>query len=190
MREKTYQITVDDIPITVTKKRMKNLYLRVKQEDGSVLISAPHQCSDARIRRFAEERIEWVKAYREKYLELSRKRKLRPVLSESEIKQRKELLLTAAERLVRKWEPVMGVDVSGITIRRMKTRWGSCNVNTHHINLNLALYDKGPECLEYVVVHEMCHILEPGHNPVFWAHVAKYFPEWKQVKKRLNEEGI
>lgn len=190
MKERTYRITVDGIPITVTKKRMKNLYLRVKQEDGSVLISAPHQCSDARIRRFAMERIEWIREYREKYLEMSRRRQARPVLSEAEIKQRKALLLTAAENLVRKWEPVMGVDVSGITIRQMKTRWGSCNVNTHHINLNLALYDKGPECLEYVVVHEMCHILEAGHNPVFWGYMTKYYPEWQQIKKRLNEEGI
>ena len=77
MKERTYQITVDGIPITVTKKRMKNLYLRVKQEDGSVLISAPHQCSDARIRRFAMERIEWIRDYREKYLEMSRRRQAR-----------------------------------------------------------------------------------------------------------------
>lgn len=190
MKEKTYQISIEGIPITVTKKRMKNLYLRIRQEDGSVFISAPHQCSDARIRAFAKERIEWVKTYREKYMEQNKNRQQRPPLSEAEIRRRKALLRAAAQKLVEKYEPLMGVEVSGITIRQMKTRWGSCNAKTHHINLNLALYEKGPECLEYVVVHEMCHILEAGHNAVFWGYVTRYYPEWKAIKKRLNEEGI
>ncbi|MBO5069866.1 MAG: M48 family metallopeptidase [Roseburia sp.] len=187
MRERVYQFVIDDIKITVIKKRMKNIYLRIKQEDGSVQVSAPHQCSDAQIRRFVEGRIDWIKFHQKKYQEMNQKREQRPVFSEVEIKRRKALLKTAAEQLVRKWEPVMGVSVSGITIRQMKTRWGSCNVRTCHINLNLALYEKAPECLEYVVVHEMCHILEPSHNQVFWGYVTRYYPEWKQVKRRLNE---
>lgn len=190
MKERVYQIVIDDIKITVTKKRMKNIYLRIRQEDGSIQVSAPHQCSDTQIRRFVEGRIDWIKIHQKKYQEMNQKREQHPVLSEAEIKRRKALLKTAAEQLVRKWEPVMGVSVSGITIRQMKTRWGSCNVKTCHINLNLALYEKAPECLEYVVIHEMCHILEPSHNQIFWAHVARYCPEWKQVKRRLNEEGL
>ena len=59
MREKTYSFTIEEIPIIVTKKRMKNMYLRINKEDGSVRISAPHQMSDERIYRFAKERIDW-----------------------------------------------------------------------------------------------------------------------------------
>ena len=171
MKQKTYQIVLDGIVITVTKKRIKNMYLRIKKEDGMVLISAPYQMSDLRIRRFAEERLPWIREYQEKYKEL---------------KQQK----AAVEKLIQKYEQLMRVQVSGVTIRQMKTRWGSCNVKTHHININLALYEKGPECLEYVVVHEMCHILEASHNKIFWGYVAQYFPDWKNVRARLNEEGV
>ena len=144
------------------------MYLRIKKEDGMVLISAPYQMSDLRIRRFAEERLPWIREYQEKYKELKQQNDLKPALSEAEIRRRKVLLKAAVEKLIQKYEPLMQVQVSGVTIRQMKTRWGSCNVKTHHININLALYEKGPECLEYVVVHEMCHILEASHNKIFW----------------------
>ena len=169
MKERTYQIVLEGIVITVTKKRIKNMYLRIKKEDGMVLISAPYQMSDK---------------------ELKQQKDLRPALSEAEIRRRKVLLKAAVEKLIQKYEQLMRVQVSGVTIRQMKTRWGSCNVKTHHININLALYEKGPECLEYVVVHEMCHILEASHNKIFWGYVAQYFPDWKNVRARLNEEGV
>lgn len=160
MKERTYQIVLEGIVITVTKKRIKNMYLRIKKEDGMVLISAPYQMSDLRIRRFAEERLPWIREYQKKYKELKQQNDLKPALSEAEIRRRKVLLKAAVEKLIQKYEQLMRVQVSGVTIRQMKTRWGSCNVKTHHININLALYEKGPECLEYVVVHEMCHILK------------------------------
>ena len=190
MREKTYLIVVDGITITVTKKRMKNMYLRIKKEDGSVAISAPYQMSDLHIRKFAEDRIGWIREKQEKYKARSIENMSKPKLEEEEIRRRKVLLKAAVEKLVHKYEPLMHVKVSGITIRRMKTRWGSCNVKTRHININLALFEKGPECLEYVVVHEMCHILEASHNRVFWGYVEKYFPDYKEIRARLNEESV
>lgn len=63
MKEKKYQLQIDGVTITVTKKRMKNMYLRIKKEDGTVLISAPYQMSDERIRAFARARIDWIKKY-------------------------------------------------------------------------------------------------------------------------------
>ena len=65
MRERTYEIKIEGVPIIVTKKRMKNMYLRISKEDGTVRISAPHQMSDARIVAFAGERIEWIRKYRQ-----------------------------------------------------------------------------------------------------------------------------
>ena len=103
-------------------------------------------------------------------------------------KQQKLLLKRDVEKLIAKWEPIMGVKASGVTIRQMKTRWGSCNVRTHHININLALAKKPPECLEYVVVHELTHILEPSHNAVFWGYMTQFYPNWKRVRKYLNDE--
>lgn len=188
MKEKRYQIIVEEIPITVVKKRMKHMYLRIKKEDGSVLISAPHQVSREAICQFASERIDWIRENREKYLRNHRRDDEQKNLSQTELKNQKELLKTQVAVLVAKWEPVMGVKVSGVTIRQMKTRWGSCNVRTHHININLALAHKGEECLEYVVVHEMTHILEPSHNQVFWGYMTQFYPQWKRVRKQLNKE--
>lgn len=190
MKEKTYEICIEGVKIIVTKKRMKNMYLRIKKEDGAVLISAPHQMSDARIREFATERIDWIKKYQQKYQTASRNRKENQNLSRAEIEQQKRLLKQAVEQLVARYEPIMGVKVSGITIRKMKTRWGSCNVKTHHININLTLLYKPAECLEYVVVHEMTHILEPSHNKVFWGYMTEFYPDWKRVRKYLNDEVV
>lgn len=190
MKDKTYQICIDGVTITVTKKRMKNMYLRIKKEDGAVLISAPHQMSDARIREFAEMRIDWIKKYQQKYADARQKRRDTKTLSRAEINQQKRELKRLVELLVAKWEPIIGVKVSGITIRQMKTRWGSCNVQTHHININLALLKKPKECLEYVVVHEMTHILEASHNQVFWGYMTEFYPDWKRVRKYLNDEVV
>ena len=186
MKEKTYQITVEDIVITVTKKRMKNMYLRIRKEDGSVLISAPHGMSEQRILAFARERIDWIRKYRKLYEKNPVDEKPAKQYTEAQIKERKRLLLEKADVLVAKWEPVMGVKASGITIRQMKTRWGSCNVKTHHINLNLALLDMPEECLEYVVVHELTHIPEASHNERFWGYMTVFYPDWKRVRKSLN----
>lgn len=188
MKEKTYRLLIEDVPIIVTKKRMKNMYLRIRKEDGSVLISAPHQMSDERIYKFASERIDWIKKYREKYVRAKVGRKETIQISQAELQKQKMALKREVEQLVEKWEPVMRVKVSGITIRQMKTRWGSCNVQTHHININLSLAKKPPECLEYVVVHEMTHILEPSHNQIFWGYMTQFYPSWKRVRKYLNDE--
>lgn len=190
MKERTYQIVIDDVTITVTKKRMKHMYLRIKKESGEVLISAPHHVSDARIYQFARERIDWIRTYRDKYAKAAKQRVSRENLDQKEIERRKRLLKREAEALVSRWEPMMQVKVSGITVRQMKTRWGSCNVHTHHINLNLALFDKPRECLEYVVAHEMTHILEPSHNRVFWDYMTKFYPNWRSVRNFLNDETV
>lgn len=189
-KEKTYPLCIEDVTIIVTKKRMKNMYLRIKKEDGTVLISAPYEMSDTRIRAFAKERIDWIRKYQQKYVSAYEHRRDNQALSRGEIEHQKRLLKKEVERLVKKWEPIMQVNVSGITIRQMKTRWGSCNVKTHHININLALLKKPTECLEYVVVHEMTHILEPSHNQVFWGYMTQFYPDWKRVRKYLNDEVV
>jgi hypothetical protein len=146
--------------------------------------------SEAEIKRFAEERMDWIRKYQQKYKETGKTQEKLPKPDAQELEYRKRMLKEEVERLVAKWEPVMDVKVSGITIRQMKTRWGSCNVKTHHININLALWDKPEACLEYVVVHEMTHILEPSHNAVFWSYMTRFYPDWKQVRNYLREEVV
>lgn len=88
--------------------------------------------------------------------------------------------------LIQHWEPVLGVRVSSYATRQMKTRWGTCNTRSKKILLNLELMKKSPDCLEYVVVHEMVHLLEASHNARFHALMTQYLPEWKVVKRKLN----
>ncbi len=87
------------------------------------------------------------------------------------------------------WERIIGVKAQEWTIRDMKTRWGTCNVRQRKICLNLKLAEKAPECLEYVVVHELVHLLERSHNQVFRSYMDQYLPGWRGIKARLNGRG-
>ena len=92
----------------------------------------------------------------------------------------------AAPALIAKWEPLMGVKIARFFVRRMKTRWGSCNHRTGSIRLNTELAKKPRECLEYIVVHEMAHLLEPTHNARFVALMDRYLPNWRLLRDELN----
>jgi predicted metal-dependent hydrolase len=87
--------------------------------------------------------------------------------------------------LVNKYEEVLNEQVNGIRIKTMKTRWGSCNVRTKNINLNLELIKKPQECIEYVVLHELAHLKHPNHSKQFWEYVGMHMPDWKLRKKKL-----
>jgi hypothetical protein len=93
---------------------------------------------------------------------------------------------TAAQPMLAKWEPQLGVRAQRLFIQRMKTRWGTCHYRKGHIRLNSDLARKPLPCLEYVVVHELVHLLEPSHNTRFKALMTRYMPEWKQVRNELK----
>lgn len=97
-------------------------------------------------------------------------------------KQLKELI----PPLIAKWEPIIGVKVKEFGVKRMKTCWGTCNPKAKRIWINLELAKKSPTCLEYVVVHEMVHLLERHHNERFKAYMDKFIPNWRAVKAELN----
>jgi predicted metal-dependent hydrolase len=88
--------------------------------------------------------------------------------------------------LIAKWEMAMAVKVERFFVRRMKTRWGSCTPRTHRIRLNTELAKKSPELLEYVVVHEMVHLIERRHNDRFVGLMDRHLPNWRDLRKALN----
>lgn len=98
----------------------------------------------------------------------------------------REQLRQAVPQLVERWEPVLGVKVAKFFVRRMRTRWGSCNPTSAIIRLNTDLAKKPRQCLEYIVVHEMTHLLEPTHNAHFVALMDRYMPEWQHQRQMLN----
>jgi predicted metal-dependent hydrolase len=102
----------------------------------------------------------------------------------------RQLLREDLLALVQEWERKIGVQASRLIIQRMKTKWGSCNTRTGSIRINLELAKKPPECLEYVVVHELVHLLEPSHNRRFKALMGQYLPRWKDIKDELNRVPV
>lgn len=96
-------------------------------------------------------------------------------------------LIQLINKYVSYWQPIMKVEVSEIGIKRMKTKWGTCNIITQKIWLNLALAKKSAECVEYVVVHEMVHLLERYHNQRFKSFMTQFLPKWKTLQKQLNQ---
>ena len=98
----------------------------------------------------------------------------------------RERLKTSIPRLIAAWEPFLGVKVKEWRIRKMKTRWGSCSFRKGRIWLNLELAKKPVHCLEYVVVHEMAHLIEPSHNRRFWGILDRHMPDWRARRDELN----
>lgn len=88
--------------------------------------------------------------------------------------------------IISKWQPVMLVEVKEFGVKKMKTKWGTCNIAAQRIWLNLELAKKPSNCLEYIIVHEMTHLLVRNHNSKFVALMNKFMPNWKEVKEDLN----
>ena len=110
-------------------------------------------------------------------------------------RERREELLDAWYReqlkmelppLLQKWEVSMNVKTSKVFVQRMKTKWGSCNPNSRAIRLNTDLAKKPPECLEYIIVHELAHLIEPSHNARFVSIMNLFMPKWEYFREELN----
>ncbi len=98
----------------------------------------------------------------------------------------RQLLKEAAASIIAKWEPRIGVSVRRLFVQHMKTKWGSCNHRAGSIRLNTELAKKPRECLEYLVVHEMVHLVEPTHNARFLALMDQFMPRWQFYRTLLN----
>jgi predicted metal-dependent hydrolase len=90
--------------------------------------------------------------------------------------------------VIAKWEQVIGVKTNDWGVKKMKTRWGTCNTQVKRIWLNLELIKKPHHCLEYVVVHELVHLLEQNHGDRFQAYMTQFMPNWRTYQKELNQQ--
>ncbi|TDK65837.1 M48 family metallopeptidase [Sapientia aquatica] len=99
----------------------------------------------------------------------------------------KSLMHEVVPPLIQKWERKLKVNVSGYFLQRMKTKWGSCNHAAGNIRLNTELVKKPKDLLEYVIVHEMAHLIEPTHSDRFIAILDEHYPRWREARLELNE---
>tara|TARA_R110000782_G_scaffold20675_2_gene55762 strand:- start:1400 stop:2116 length:717 start_codon:yes stop_codon:yes gene_type:complete len=99
----------------------------------------------------------------------------------------KGLLHEVVPPLIKKWESRLSVTVERYFLQRMKTKWGSCNHEARHIRLNTELVKKPKDLVEYVVVHEMVHLIEPSHSERFLSILVEHYPGWREARSELNE---
>ncbi len=139
-----------------------------------------------------------VECGNKKSLVLSGDKAILTVRKGSTVKQRenfirewyRKLLKSEIARLLPKWEKVTGLKASGWQTKYMTTRWGTCNVKTGKIWLNLQLAKKAPECLEYIILHELIHLTERKHNERFASLMSAYMPMWREIKRTLNGQAL
>ena len=227
-----------NFPLTITRKKIKNLYLRV-HPDGTVSVSAPKRMSDNAIRDFINSKSDWIEMQLKKLEERKLQQKNYPATNAepsyvtgevhylwgkpctllveeatgrssvdvidttlrlrtplgSTPDQRKHLLeefyrqqlKLAVPALLEQYTLIVGKSPTEWRIRNMKTRWGTCNTKEGRIWLSLNLAKKHPDCLAYVIVHELTHLHVPNHSKAFWARMDVYYPRWREVRKLLNE---
>jgi predicted metal-dependent hydrolase len=96
-------------------------------------------------------------------------------------------LKSKVTELIPKWEERMNLSVNEFGVKKMRTKWGTCNSEKKRIWLNLELAKKPPHCVEYILVHEMVHFFEKNHNEIFIAYMNKYMPKWRSFKQELNK---
>jgi len=92
--------------------------------------------------------------------------------------------------IISKWEPILGIEVADWGVKRMKTKWGSCNPDKRRIWLNLELAKKNVKCVEYIVLHEMVHILERTHNDRFRKYMDRFMPSWQMLRDELKSAPL
>ena len=177
-------IFVDDLEVwVIERKRNKSARLHV-QPDGRVECSVPHAYPDSLVADFVREKHDWIVKAQRQYESSPRSRAA--TADPAEVREWRKVVEAFVPVLVEQWEPILGVKAGQLAYRKMKSRWGSCQPSTGRICINVALALYPPECLEYVVVHELCHLLVPGHGPGFHAIMDRVMPDWKQRRAKLR----
>ena len=172
-----YQVRV------MRRKGMRNIRLRV-EGDGTLVVSAPPSATIDEMRDAVTCNAAWIERQRGR---LAASPMAQAAYASEEDKHAWRVLVEAAVGpLLEIWEPIIGVRVRKLVFRNMKSRWGSCQPATGRvcINTRLALYP--PRCLEYVVVHELVHMLEPSHNARFHELMDEFLPDWRGRRKLLR----
>ena len=219
-------ISVDDVSVVVTQKRIKHCYIKIDRERGNVCVSVPIGWNAKVVEELVRSKASWIKRKQAAVSDRVLNRKFEfnngelhkvwgsevalvntsnsgrrgvkcsqnalviNAPAESSLDTRKKLLTawyaqevkSAALTLVDKWEPVLGVKAGRLSVQKMKSKWGSCNVQNGNIRLNseLAKFPKG--ALEHVIVHELIHLLEPSHSTRFYSLMDEFLPNWKALK--------
>ena len=198
-------LELDGEEVVVVRKRIKNIYLRVKPPEGRLEVTAPARLSDQQLEEFVRARRTWIARTRQRI-----DNSISEIANDSNDSRNgsdgadtngygdgsqgqdrsearaRRIIKDRLPQLLETWAPIIGKRPTAITLRHMKTRWGSCTPSTGRIRLNTELAWLDPELLEYVLVHELAHLHAHGHGPYFQQLMTGYMPDWRRRRSRLN----
>ena len=178
------------LPFTVIKSKRRTMGISI-DEEGEILFRVPLRATEREIMRMAEEKSHWVITH---YLEICAKKNSRPVSDLSAVQRTalenryKEAARSYIPKRVAYYHAMTGGDYRRIAIRDQKTRWGSCS-SKGTLSFNWRLMLAPPAVLDYVVVHELCHLTHMDHSPAFWQAVEAVCPDYRNLRKWLKEHG-
>lgn len=163
------------------RSKRKTISIEIN-ERCEVIVRAPNRISERQIEKFVLEKQDWI----EKALEKMKKRsETRKVYSEAEFKELYKKAKDILPDRLEFWSNVMGFTPTGVKITSAKKRFGSCSPK-NSLCFSVFLFDYPAEAIDYVIVHELCHIKEHNHSARFWALVQKYMPDYKERQKLLK----
>ena len=175
--------------IEVTYRRTRRLSMRIVK-NGDVHVSAPFGMPKAEVERFIEEHRDWIVKAREKTSVRQQRRAdfygRLPLQTREQVDDALRRLRALIGPMVERHAEVMGVRPSMISYKAMVSRWGVCNVRDRSICFSAYLLLLPQRCVEHVVVHELCHLLEPSHNARFHALMDRFFPAWREVRRETR----
>ena len=173
--------------IEVTYRRTRRLSMRIVK-NGDVHVSAPIGLPKSEVVRFVEEHREWIAKARERVAARQKRRadfyNQLPLETPAQVDDALRRLNALVEPMVARYSETMNVRPSAIRYRPMISRWGVCNVKTKTICFSTYLLLLPDSSVEHVVVHELCHLLEPSHNARFHALMDRYYPRWKETRPK------
>ena len=173
-----------DIKIRVERRKIKNLNMYLRPPYDEVLVTAPMRMPEPVIRKFIKDKEPWIRRNVER---LKNRDKFSFDKPSPEVKKQFiERLYSLLPEMISGWQKRLNVSLSDFKLRVMKTCWGVCHCGEATITFNTLLGLKDEECIEYIVVHELCHLIEPSHNKKFHALMDTYMPDWRLRKKKLN----
>ena len=176
--------------IQVTYRRTSKMSMRIVK-NGDVHVSAPIGMPKCEVERFIEEHREWICEARKKTHESQLRRAAfynqLPLQTRAQADEALRRLKTLIEPMVERHSMEMGVRPSLVYYKAMISRWGVCNIRNRSICFSAYLLLLPQWCVEHVVVHELCHLLEPSHNARFHALMDKYFPRWKEARRETRQ---
>lgn len=170
-----------DISYKIIRSSRKTIALQI-MPDGMLLVRCPKHMDERQIRSFVESKRHWIQKH------LQNRQPAQPKITPQQLQAMGEEVAQIISARAAYFAPLLGVTYKHITIRTQRTRWGSCS-SQGNLNFNRLLALVPREVLDYVVVHELCHLREMNHSPKFWALVESILPDYRLRKKWLKETG-